>query len=55
MLRAASYGLTNEMIGEVWNMHPDTVRYHIGATRIKLGTKSKIHTVAEALRRGLID
>jgi DNA-binding NarL/FixJ family response regulator len=48
-------GLTNKEIGARLYISPDTVKTHLEHICQKLGTADRTSSVAEALRRGLID
>lgn len=47
-------GLTSEEIAERLGMSARTVNQHVDNVARKLGTKNRAHTVAEAIRRGLL-
>jgi two-component system NarL family response regulator len=55
IVHAASLGMTNRMIGELYGLAEDTVKSHMGRIRLKLGAKDRSHAVAIALRQGQIE
>jgi LuxR family quorum sensing-dependent transcriptional regulator len=54
VLRHASAGLAVEEIAETLHLGGETVRSHFKKAQAKLGTRNRIHTVAEAMRDLLI-
>ena len=54
ILRLLADGLRNEQIGRQLSISPLTVRTHVRNAMTKLGTRTRCHAVAEALRRSLI-
>lgn len=49
-----SEGLTSRDIAEQLSMSPRTVNQHMDNVAGKLGTRNRVHTVAEAIRRDLL-
>jgi LuxR family quorum sensing-dependent transcriptional regulator len=47
-------GLTSVEIAERLGMSPRTVNQHVDNVATKLGTKNRVHTVAEAIRHGML-
>lgn len=47
-------GLNDAAVGAQLSMSPETVRTHVRKASGKLGTRNRLHTVAEAVARGLI-
>lgn len=54
-IQAASYGLTNEMIGATYGVGIESVKTALRNAYRKLGAKDRANAVAIALRRGLIE
>jgi DNA-binding CsgD family transcriptional regulator len=54
VLRQASVGLTLEETAKVLGLGEETVRSHFKKAQAKLGTRNRMHTVAEAMRNLLI-
>jgi DNA-binding NarL/FixJ family response regulator len=52
IVHAASLGMTNRMIGELYGLAEDTVKTHMRRIRFKLGAKDRTHAVGIALRPG---
>ena len=48
-------GLTSEMVAGELGMSPRTVNQHIDNISAKLKTRNRVHAVAEAIRRGLLN
>jgi LuxR family quorum sensing-dependent transcriptional regulator len=53
-LQWAAEGKNEGEIGEIMNISEHGVDKHMRSVRQKLGTRSRTHAVAEAIRRGLI-
>lgn len=53
-LRWAADGKTEWEIGELMSISEHGAEKHLRSIRLKLGTTSRTHAVAEAFRRGLI-
>ncbi len=53
-LQWAAEGKNENEIGEIMNISEHGVDKHMRSVRHKLGTRSRTHAVAEAIRRGLI-
>lgn len=51
----SAQGMTSEMIAGELGLSPRTVNQHIDNIALKLKTRNRVHTVAEALRRGLLN
>lgn len=54
VLELSSNGLTNKKIAGILDISERTVDYHIAESGRRLGGKNKTHTVANALRLGII-
>jgi DNA-binding NarL/FixJ family response regulator len=54
-VRLLADGLTHDQIGKRLSISPETVRIHLRNASARLGTSTRTHLVATALRRGLID
>lgn len=54
-LRSASLGKTSEEIASARGFTTDTVNSYIKAATRKLSAKNRVHAIAEAIRRGLIE
>jgi DNA-binding CsgD family transcriptional regulator len=54
VMKLSAEGMTSEMVGTELGMAPRTVNQHIDNISGKLKTRNRVHTVAEALRRGLL-
>jgi len=55
VLQRLAFGDTNQDIAEALSISPDTVKTHLERVFHKLGTADRTASVAEALRRHLID
>ncbi|WEK03859.1 MAG: helix-turn-helix transcriptional regulator [Candidatus Devosia phytovorans] len=51
----SAQGMTSEMIAGELGLSPRTVNQHIDNIGMKLKTRNRVHTVAEAIRRGLLN
>jgi DNA-binding CsgD family transcriptional regulator len=54
VLRQASNGMTMQETAKVLGLGEETVRSHFKKAQVKLGTRNRTHTVAEAMRALLI-
>lgn len=54
VLGLSAKGLTSQEVAERLGMSPRTVNHHVDNVAIKLGTRNRVHTVAEAIRRDLL-
>jgi DNA-binding NarL/FixJ family response regulator len=54
VLTCFSHGMTESMVGETLGMQTSTVHTHAANARMKLRGKNLAHTVANAIRQGLI-
>ena len=54
MLRELAEGKSNEQIGDVLSISPQTVRTHLQKAMEKLGATTRVQAVAIALRESLI-
>jgi DNA-binding CsgD family transcriptional regulator len=54
VVRLSADGLTSTEIAEKLGMSPRTANQHVDNVADKLGTRNRAHTVAEAVRRGLL-
>lgn len=54
VVKLTAKGLTSEKIADELGMSPRTVNQHIDNVGVKLQTRNRVHTVAEALRRHLV-
>jgi DNA-binding CsgD family transcriptional regulator len=54
VLRHASTGLTVEETAKALNLGEETVRSHFKKAQVKLGTRNRTQTVAEAMRQLLV-
>lgn len=54
VLRLLADGSSNEEIGRQLSVSPETVRAHLGNASRKLGTRTRAHAVARAIRLSLI-
>jgi len=50
----SSEGLTSQEVADQLGMSPRTVNQHMDNVAEKLGTRNRVHTVAEAIRRDLL-
>lgn len=55
VILAASFGLTNKLIGEAYGLAEETIKSHMRRIRLKLGAKDRTHAVAIALRQKQIE
>lgn len=55
VLLLSAEGLTSQQIAEELGMAARTVNQHVDNVAAKLGTKNRAHTVAQAIRHGLLD
>lgn len=55
VMELSAQGMTSDMVGGQLGMSPRTVNQHIDNVANKLKTRNRVHTVAEAIRRGLLD
>ncbi len=55
VIRLSADGLTSQEIAMRLGMSPRTVNQHVDNVADKLGTKNRAHTVAEAIRHGLLN
>jgi DNA-binding CsgD family transcriptional regulator len=53
-LRQASDGMTMQETAKALGLGEETVRSHFKKAQVKLGTRNRTHTVAEAMRALLI-
>lgn len=53
-LELLSHGLTVPMVADVMGEGPATVAGYLAAARLKLRAKNETHTVANAIRWGMI-
>lgn len=54
VLGLSAKGMTSQEVAERLGMSPRTVNHHVDNVAVKLGTKNRVHTVAEAIRRDLL-
>lgn len=54
VMELSAVGLTSDKIAADLGMSPRTVNQHLDNIAAKLGTRNRVHTVAEAIRRGLL-
>ncbi|MET3898381.1 LuxR family quorum sensing-dependent transcriptional regulator [Devosia sp. UYZn731] len=55
VIRLSADGLTSQEIALQLGMSPRTVNQHVDNVADKLGTRNRAHTVAEAIRHGLLN
>lgn len=55
VMELSAQGMTSDMVGGQLGMSPRTVNQHIDNIANKLKTRNRVHTVAEAIRRGLLN
>lgn len=53
-MELSAEGMTSELVAMRLDMSPRTVNQHIDNVAGKLKTRNRVHTVAEAIRRGLL-
>lgn len=54
VLALLAQGLTFRKVGEALGISEDTAKHRANMARRALGTQNAVHTVAEAIRRGLL-
>lgn len=54
VMALSSEGLTSQEVADQLGMSPRTVNQHMDNVADKLGTRNRVHTVAEAIRRDLL-
>lgn len=54
VMALSSEGLTSQEVADQLGMSPRTVNQHMDNVAVKLGTRNRVHTVAEAIRRDLL-
>ncbi|SMQ86184.1 DNA-binding response regulator, NarL/FixJ family, contains REC and HTH domains [Devosia lucknowensis] len=54
VMELSAEGLTSEGVANRLGMSARTVNQHLDNVSAKLGTRNRVHTVAEAIRRGLL-
>jgi len=54
IMELSALGLTSEAVATELGISPRTINQHIENISAKLGTRNRVHTVAEAIRRGLL-
>lgn len=54
VIELSAEGMTSEGVAERLGISPRTANQHIDNVSTKLGTRNRVHTVAEAIRRGLL-
>lgn len=54
VIALSAEGMTSQQIAERLGMSPRTVNQHVDNVAVKLGTKNRAHTVAEAIRNDLL-